>query len=330
MPVRNEAAYIERSLAAVLAQDYPASKLEVVLVDGASDDETVIIAKEVAERHPEVSVQLLTNPKRIVSDGLNLALDVCTGEFVVRVDGHCVIPPDYVRRCIETLDSTGADCVGGSWETVGETSAARAIALAQSSRVGVGDVEFRIGRAGPGPVDTVPFGAYRRQVFDELGRFDPELVRDQDDEFNYRLVRAGRVVWLEPSIVTTYFSRATIPGLWRQYFGYGFYKARVMQRHGLMSWRHVVPAAFVLATMAGALASVALANPVPVALALVPYALFISTGALIVRLRARVSTLIVVIAFIAMHVAYGLGTIWGAMALLWSGVSRWTKDNSEA
>src|SRR6185503_15703914 len=129
-----------------------------------------------------------------------------------------------LARCLELLDTTGADCVGGVIVTEGTTDAARAIAAAQSSRFGVGGVAFRTGRDEPGPVDTLAFGAYRREVFDRLGGFDEELVRNQDDEFNFRLTQAGGKIWLDPSICSVYYSRASFRGLWRQYFQYGFYK----------------------------------------------------------------------------------------------------------
>ena len=255
MPIRNEAAFIRRSLGSVLRQDYPLDRMEVLVVDGMSEDGTGdIVSSVVSERgmrvlnspirRPDpgslpndsqeafINIRLLDNPEHIVPVALNIGLKHSRGEVIIRVDGHCEIPPDYVRVCVENLEKTGADCVGGPMVTVGETSMARAIAAVQSSFFGVGGVAFRTGSEYGGYVDTLAFGAYRREVFDRIGGFDEELVRNQDDEFNFRLTQAGGKIWLDPSIRSIYYSRASLKGLWRQYFQYGLYKVRLIQKRG--------------------------------------------------------------------------------------------------
>jgi SAM-dependent methyltransferase len=312
MPIRNEGAFIEESLGAVLAQvdvDPP----EVVVVDGHSDDGTPDRVRQVAEAHG-ATVTVLDNPQRIVPVSMNLALAEVTGDVVVRVDGHCVIAPDYLRRCLDSLAATGVECVGGPMETVGETPDARAIAAAQSSRVGVGGVAFRTSTRAAF-VDTLAFGAYRREVFDRIGLFDEELVRNQDDELNLRLTRAGGRIWMDPSVRSTYYSRGTIKGLWRQYHGYGFYKVRVMQKHRTVpSPRHLVPAAFV-AGVAGAVGlAVVRRSPWPAAAVLAPYAAVVGAASRATARQAGASTPTVALATATMHTAYGLG--W------WAGAAR--------
>jgi GT2 family glycosyltransferase len=252
LPVRNEAAFIERNLMALAAQTYPLDRLEVLVVDGQSDDGTQERVRAFAAAQQGCDVRLLDNPQRIMPAGFNLGLAASHGEVVIVVGGHCTLAPDYVARCVETLRQTGADCVGGLIETVGETVEAQAIAAAQSSPFGVGGATFRMADAQPGYVDTVAFGAYRRDVFARIGGLDEELVRNQDDEFNFRLTQAGGKIWLDPAIRATYYSRSSLRKLWTQYYDYGLYKVRVIQKRGAVpSWRHLAPGSFVLAAAVG-------------------------------------------------------------------------------
>lgn len=257
MPVRNEAAYIARSLGAVLAQDYPADRLEILVVDGMSDDGTreAVLAQAAADPR----VRLLDNPAGIVPPGLNVGIGQARGEIVVRVDGHCEIAPDYVRHCVAHLlaghDGAPIEAVGGPIETIGETDEAAAIALAMSSWFGVGGSAFRTIKDRPLLVETVAFPAYRRATLQRLGPFDEEMVRNQDDEYNYRLLKSGGRILLSPDIRSRYYSRGSLRSLWRQYYQYGYWKVRVMQKHPRqMRARQFAPPAFV----AGLLGSAAL------------------------------------------------------------------------
>jgi glycosyltransferase involved in cell wall biosynthesis len=252
MPVRNEERYIERSLGAVLAQDYPAEFMEVLVADGGSTDRT----RELVERlGAGRGVRIIDNPRGIVAPGLNAAVAEARGEIVVRVDGHCEIAPGHVRKAVHYLRTSGEEVagVGGPVETVGETPLARAIAVAMSSRFGAGGSAFRTGVDEPVFADTVPFPAYPRRVLEEAGPFDEELVRNQDDEYNYRLRRAGKKLLLAPDLRSRYYSRADLASLWRQYFQYGYWKVRVMRKHPLqMRARQVGPPLFVVALVLGA------------------------------------------------------------------------------
>jgi len=257
MPVRNEAAYIARSLGAVLAQDYPADCLEILVVDGMSNDGTrqAVLAQAAADPR----VRLLDNPAGIVPPGLNIGIGQARGEIIVRVDGHCEIASDYVRRCVQHLlaghDGAPVEAVGGPIETIGETDEAAAIALAMSSWFGVGGSAFRTIKDRPLLVETVAFPAYRRATLQRLGPFDEEMVRNQDDEYNYRLLKSGGRILLSPDIRSRYYSRGSLRSLWRQYYQYGYWKVRVMQKHPRqMRVRQFAPPAFV----AGLLGSAAL------------------------------------------------------------------------
>jgi glycosyltransferase involved in cell wall biosynthesis len=315
MPVRNEAAFIERSLGSVLAQDHPADRYEVVVVDGDSDDDTPARVRALAADAGDTRVTLLTNPDRIVPSSLNRGLDVARGDLVIRVDGHAEIDRDYVARCIAVSRATGAACVGGPIRTEGSDTSptARAIAAAQGSTFGGGGAAYRT-TTGSGPVDTILFGAYRREVFDAVGTFDEELVRNQDDEFNRRVTDAGGVIWMDPTIRGTIFARPSYRGLWRQHRQYGLYKVRVMQKHGgVASPRHLVPAAFVTAVAGSAALALVTRRPWIAATVLAPYAAADAASALSVARRTGADPARIAAATAIMHVGYGVGTLAGVV-----------------
>lgn len=321
MPIRNEAAYIARSLGAVLAQDYPPERMEVLVVDGMSDDGTREVISSLQVRHPRFAIRILDNPARIVPTALNLGLRHARGEIIIRVDGHCEIAPDYVRRCVEVLQETGADNVGGLQRSIGKTVIGRAIALATSFPFGVGNARFRYSSE-PGWVDTVCLGAYRREVFARIGGFDEELVRNQDDEFNFRLTQAGGKIWLDPSIRSIYYSRASLRGLWRQYFQYGLYKVRVIQkRRGIPSWRHLVPAVFVLGLVGSLFLALVTRQPLWALGVAGPYAGANAAASLWTARHDPRALPFLPLAFATLHLAYGLGFLWG----LW----RWRAYHKE-
>ncbi len=243
MPIRNEAGFIERSLGAVIDQDLPPDRLELLVADGRSSDDTRARVQDLASRHPEVAIELVDNPGGIVPTGMNAALRRARGDVIVRVDGHTIVERDYVRRCLEALARTGAECVGGRMDAVADTAFGRAVVLATSSPFGVGGARFHYAAAEE-EVDTVYMGAWRREVFGRVGLFDEEMVRNQDDELSYRIrERGGRIV-LDPSIRSRYYPRTRLRTLWRQYFQYGYWKVRVMQKHPRqMKSRHFAPPA---------------------------------------------------------------------------------------
>jgi len=248
LPIRNEAKFIASSLSAVLNQDYPSERLEIIVADGMSADGTRKIVESFQDIYP--TVRLIDNLGQIVPTGLNAAIAEARGDIIVRVDGHCRIAPDYVRNCVKHLQNDGVDGVGGPLMTVGETAMASAIAEAMSSRFGVGDSNFRTVTDKTMLTDTVAFPTYTRAIMERGGVFDEELVRNQDDEYNYRLREIGAKILLAADVRSTYYSRSSLKSLWRQYFQYGYWKVRVMQKHPRqMRLRHFVPFLFVLCSV---------------------------------------------------------------------------------
>ena len=312
MPVRNEADWLERSLGAVYSQDYPRDRMEVVVADGMSTDGTREIVQRWTQSWP--GLRLIDNAGGIVPTGMNAALRVARGEIIVRVDGHCEIAVDYISKCVQHLAEEGVDGVGGSVETVGATPTARAIALAMSSHFGVGGAAFRTVQGKSMIADTVPFPAYRRTLIDRAGLYDEELVRNQDDEYNYRLRKLGARLLLASDVRSLYFSRSSFGSLWRQYFQYGFWKVRVLQKHpAQMKLRQFIPPAFVLGlSMVAAGAIFSLASRLLLAGVVTIYALAAGLAALVAAgksewgLGGRVG-----LAFATLHLAYGSGFLWG-------------------
>ena len=311
LPIRNEESYIAATLGSVLDQDYPEELVEVLVVDGQSSDRTREIVEGLIDQYSERHLQLIDNPERIVATALNRGVVAAKGEFIVRVDGHCQIEPNHLTAAAEVLASDEADCVGGPIETVGQTPLSRAIASAMSSRFGVGDSTFRTDFNHRGLVDTVPFPAYRREVLEAVGPFDEELVRNQDDEHNYRLRKMGFRVFLEPRMRSRYFSRSSLRSLWRQYFQYGFWKVRVLQKHpAQMRSRQFVPPGLVASLL---VASAVLPwSTLPLILVTAVYGLAVlSTSALAIFSHRQGALAWLSLVFPALHLSYGCGFLWG-------------------
>jgi len=327
MPVRNEAAFIERSLGSVLSQDYPRDRMEIIVADGLSDDGTREIIKTACEKNPIVI--LVDNPGKIVSTGLNAALRLAKGGIIIRVDGHCEIASDYVRCCVLHLVEDKVDCVGGPLDTVGETYSARAIAAAMSSTFGVGGSAFRVAWKEARFADTVPFPGYRRETIQRAGPFDEELVRNQDDEYNYRIRKLGGRVLLSPDIRSRYYSRASFLKLWKQYFQYGYWKVRVLQKHPRqMQARQFVPPLFVVALSLLLLTTPFLGvSRFLLAGGLLAYVI-INFGASVLAARSKQWQLLPLlpIAFTIIHLAYGSGFLVGLLKF-WS---RWRDRGTRA
>jgi glycosyltransferase involved in cell wall biosynthesis len=316
MPVRNEALHIGRSLGSVIAQDYPLDRMEVWVMDGMSDDDTLALAQlridELKARGG--SGDVVANPGHTPPSALNLALGRARGEVIVRVDGHCELPREYVNRCVRLLDQTGADCVGGAVLPQGRTLVERAIALATTSLVGTGGAQFRQGRRA-GWVDTVFPGVYRRAVFDLIGMFREDLYPNEDDEFNLRLRQSGGRVWLESDLRVSYQPRSTLRELWAQYRRYGYTKVGVMKARGrIPSLRSVVPSSFLLAVVASVLTSAAIRSAWPAIVVLGSYVV-VNIVSSVWLARTNVTTLLLLPSVLAvLHLSYGIGTLKGLWA----------------
>ncbi|MCD6393910.1 MAG: glycosyltransferase family 2 protein [Planctomycetes bacterium] len=312
MPIRNEADFIERAVTSIVENEYPHDKLEIIIADGMSTDSTRDVVGKLAEADPRI--RLIENAGRIVSTGLNEALRQIKGDIFIRIDGHCEIPADFIRKSVETLLSRPEAWVaGGYWKTESDGYVGQVIAAATQSPVGVGGASHRLGNH-DGWTDTVPYGAHHKWVLDKIGFFDEELVRNQDDEFNMRINLAGGRIWIASDICSTYYSRSSLKKLWRQYFQYGFWRIRTMQKHGKpATLRQVMPLLFVLSILVLSLAGFAhrffwwL-----LACELVLYCLGLGYGSIHVAGQTTLKhSLLAPLVFAILHFGYGVGGMWG-------------------
>lgn len=327
IPVRNEADFIERSLNAVLAQKYPHNLLEIIVADGQSTDKTRLLIENL-KTDSEIPIIIVDNPEKIAPTGLNRAIAKAKGGIIVRVDGHCEIEPDYVTNCVKHLQSGKAEGVGGPIETIGETYYAQAIAIAMSSKFGVGGSAFRTINDREMYVDTVAFPGYKKETLEKIGAFNEELVRNQDDEYNYRLRKFGGRILLSPDIRSRYYSRSTFKSLWRQYYQYGYWKIRVMQMHPKqMSLRQFIPFVFVSFIIVFGLLSV-FWNVGRWALLIILTSYF--SANLVATIKAGQKTKIttlpyIFLGFAILHISYGLGFIAGLFAFR----KKWQKHKNK-
>ena len=339
MPVRNEAGFIERSLGAVLAQDYPIDHIEVVLADGRSQDGTKEVIKRMLRRrwaeaatacrarlsrkplanlYP--SLVILDNPSEIAPAGLNAAIRRARGDIVIRVDGHTLLGPDYVRRCVESLMEHDVECVGGAVDSVGVGYIGRATALAMSSPFGVGGSRFRVADSNSTPslTDTVPFPAFRQSVFSSVGLFNEAMVRHQDYEFNYRVRKAGGRILLLPSVRAKYYVRSTLKQLLAQYWQYGVWKGRFLGAHpDSLKLRHLIPASFTFTISAGAVGCLLLSSLLwPTAAALAAYLVFLLVASVLCAKGGLKYAPILPAVLACMHLSYGAGVWMGLLSFV--------------
>lgn len=310
IPCRNEERYIASCLESLIACDYPKDRLELLVVDGLSDDRTREIVGRYAARYP--FIRRVDNPRRTTPSAFNIGIREATGSVIMTIGAHAVYSPNHIAALVEALVTSGADNVGGQLVTLpgNDTATARALAIALSHPFGVGNSHFRIGVTARRWVDTVPFGCYRRQVFERIGPFDEELVRNQDDELNGRLVRAGGRILLIPDVVSRYYARGSLRQVARMFYQYGYFKPIAARKIGrIMTVRQLVPALF----LAGLAVSGALAPWLPAARVLLAgiagsyLALDVWFAARAVRAHGLRCGVMLAAAFPALHVSYGLG-----------------------
>lgn len=310
IPCRNEVAYIRRCLDSIVGADHAGCRLSVLVCDGMSDDGTRAIVEEVGLAHP--FVKLVDNPARTTPQAMNIGLQYGTFDVGIILGAHAEIDPHFISANLHVLDTDPAvGCAGGVVQNVYDGPVSRRIGAAMGHPFGVGGAHFRTG-AREGYVDTVAFGAYRREVFERVGWFDEDLVRNQDDEFNYRVVQAGFRIFLSRAIRSKYYVRASYARLFRQYVQYGYWKVWVNRKHRTVTTvRQLVPAGFVLFLLCAPVLALLVPGaqwPVAATVAIYLVAAFISA----MQAADRAGDVPGVLrAFLTLHVGYGWGYLKG-------------------
>lgn len=309
VPCRNERKHIAAFLESLRKQIIPPElDCEFLIADGMSDDGTRELLQDFQRECEHVKV--LDNPPQTVSHGLNTAIRCATGEIIIRMDVHTEYAPDYIQQCVVALDETGAANVGGPACPIGQDYFQRAISLAYVSRFSCGGARFHDSNY-EGYVDTVTYGCWRKSTLEQIGLFDETLIRNQDDELNLRIVRQGGKIWQTPHIRSWYRPRATLTSLARQYAQYGYWKVRVIRKHGTpASWRHLIPAIFAAALVTFALASIVLPVARLALFAMLILYLLAAAAATIIACRRSGDWLclpILPLVFCTYHLSYGVG-----------------------
>ncbi len=301
IPARNAEGTIGPTLDALAAQDY-AGVIEVIVADGSESPATSEIIRQF---YPWV--QLIPNPEKTLGAGANRGFDIAAGDVIVRCDAHTVFPPNYVSLAIETLKRTGAANVGGCQKAVGETLFERAVAMAMTTFLGVGDSRHRLGGK-EGPSESAFLGVFSRETLDEMGGYDVSLIRNQDYEFNYRLRKKGKTIWFTPELVVEYKPRNTVKGLARQYFDYGRWKSVVIRKHpSSVRLRHLAAPLLVLGFTSGLLLAVAGFTWLLTGL-LSAYMLTVLLGSAVVGLcRSDTAAFLLPLVLALMHLSWGVG-----------------------
>jgi len=248
VPCYNEEKTIAKLLDGLRIQQFPIQDLEIIIADGLSEDKTRQVIEAYQQDFPNLSIQIVDNVQKTIPSGLNAAIRAASGEVIIRLDAHSIPATDYIVRCVEHLRQGIAENVGGVWDIQpgSENWIGRSIAAAASHPLGVGDAGYRYSTK-PAYVDTVPFGAYRRDLLEKIGFYDETLLTNEDYELNVRIHQAGGRVYMDPLIRCVYFARPTLSGLAKQYSRYGYWKAQMLRRYpGTIRWRQALPPLFVL------------------------------------------------------------------------------------
>ncbi|HNO86243.1 MAG TPA: glycosyltransferase family 2 protein [Anaerolineales bacterium] len=315
VPCYNEEATIRHLLNAVFAQTYPRAQMELIISDGMSTDRTREVVEAFQKEHADLEIRVVNNTARAIPSALNQAIREGRGDVFVRLDAHSMPIPEYVERCVAAHEAGKGENIGGVWEIRpgADTAIAKAISFAAAHPLGVGDAMYRL-NASAGAVDTVPFGSFRRALIEKIGLFDETLLANEDYEFNTRVRESGGMVWLDPSIRSVYFSRSTLGSLSAQYWRYGFWKLKMLNRYPhTLRWRQALPPVFVssliffiVLSLFFGLAKYALAAQ------LLLYFFVLGLAGLKLAVEKRNAFLIfgLPLAIATMHLSWGAGFLW--------------------
>ena len=329
-PVFNEEKFIEECIISIIEQDYPQDMMEVLFVDGRSTDKTREIIERYMRQYP--FIKLLDNPERIVPYALNRGLEAAKGEVIMRLDGHCTYPTNYISELVRYLYQLNADNVGGVWNTqpAKDTPICQAIAQASSHPFGVGGSMHKIGASKIIETDTVPFGCYKREIFEKTGPFDIDLVRNQDDEFNGRLHNLGGKIYLIPQVIINYTARDTLCKMRKMYYQYGLYKPLVNKKLGAPATiRQFFPLVFLLLLIIGGTASIF--SPFILHAYTTFLVLYLFIGIVVgsmsaIRMHQPLLVLLMPYVFFNIHMSYGIGYLVGIFNVLCNSSSEVTPN----
>jgi glycosyltransferase involved in cell wall biosynthesis len=319
VPCYNEQATIRQLLEAIYNQTYPKNEIEVVIADGLSTDHTRTVINDYQQKHPDLEIRVIDNLLRVIPSGLNRAIEAAKGTYIVRMDAHSIPSCDYIQNCIKGLEEGLGDNIGGVWKIQpgASTWVAKAIAIAASHPLGAGDARYRIGGVAQ-EVDTVPFGAFHRELIDKIGMFDETLLTNEDYEFNTRLRQSGGRVWLDPTISSIYHARPTLSELAKQYWRYGYWKAQMLRKYPkTLRWRQILPPLFVVALLGlGSLSLVwNLARWLLAFIVLLYTIVIFSIGIQMSRKHSSPPLVIgVPLAIATIHFSWGTAFLWGLIA----------------
>lgn len=321
IPCRNEEKFIAGCLDSVIANDYPKDKLEVLVIDGMSDDETREIIGRYTKQYP--FIKLLDNLKKIVPYALNIGIRSAKGEIIMRMDAHATYEKDYISKCVKYLDEYNADNVGGIWKIIPrkDTFTGSAIALVLSCPFGIGNAYYRFVDKEPRWVDTVPFFCHKKGVFEKIGLFNENLIYSQDMEFNVRLKKAGGKILLAPDIISYYYTRSDFRSFCKHNWRNGVWAIYPIKFTNYLpvKLRHLVPLIFV----SGLIITFVLSFSIPVSLWLFLLVVFsylliniYFSSKIAIREKDFGYLFIMPVIFVSLHVTYGLGSLWGLLNVI--------------
>lgn len=315
MPVYNEEKYIKNCIDSLLTQDYPLDCMEWIFVDGVSTDNTRKLIEGYIKMYPNL-IRLFSNPNKTVPYAMNIGIREAKGKYIIRLDAHADYSKNYISKCVYYLDTTDADNVGGVAETKSIGFVGNTIAKMLSSRFGVGNSEFRT-NGDSGYVDTVPFGAFRREVFEKWGGYDERLTRNQDNEMNYRIRKNGGKIYLSSDIKLSYYCRDSIKGISSMAMKNGMWNVITMKLcPGSMGLRHFIPLAFLVSIILLPLIG-AFWHPI-LWLFAVEMVLYVTLDCIFSAKQAKCikEFLLLMLLFPIFHITYGTGSLKGLMMLL--------------
>lgn len=347
IPVRNEEKYIVKCLNSILSQDYQRDRVEILIIDGISEDETIKNIKDFIshlsleyvlsqgenreietirrENKKIFNIKILNNPKRIVPCGLNIGIKEATGEYIIRMDAHTEYATDYITKCVEWLEKTGVENVGGPMRAKGKGYVGNAVEFAHHCVFGLGGGRFH-SENWSGFVDTVYLGAWPKRLFEKIGLFDERLVRNQDIEFNARIKKNKGKVLLVPEIKSYYYCRDSLKGLWKQNYENGrwiIYTNKIAPY--CLSWRHFVPCIFVFSLL-----TFFILAPYFYIASIILFVISGSYALLNIFFSIKISIknslkyiFILPLVFATLHLSYGFGSVWGLLNTM-----MWKKGNS--